>query len=261
MPTKKSLSIIKIGGNIIDNPTELAQFLTDFSKIEGNKILVHGGGKSATKMAQSLGLTPQMIDGRRITDQSMLDVVVMIYAGEINKNIVAQLQANATNAIGFSGADGNLIQSSKRNHPTIDYGFVGDVQKVNTVLLETLLHAGIIPVFCAITHDGNGQLLNTNADTIASELAIETSEIYEVTLYYCFEKAGVLKDIDDENSVIKNINSELYSKLKQDGAIHSGMIPKLDNCFNSLSKGVQRIKIGHHTMLNDHQTICTNIEL
>ena len=261
MPTKKSLSIIKIGGNIIDNPTELAQFLTDFSMIEGNKILVHGGGKSATKMAQSLGLTPQMIDGRRITDQSMLDVVVMIYAGEINKNIVAQLQANATNAIGFSGADGNLIQSSKRNHPTIDYGFVGDVQKVNTVLVETLLHAGIIPVFCAITHDGNGQLLNTNADTIASELAIATSEIYEVTLYYCFEKAGVLKDIEDENSVIKNINSELYSKLKQDGAIHSGMIPKLDNCFNSLSKGVQRIKIGHHTMLNDHQTICTNIEL
>lgn len=261
MPTKKSLSIIKIGGKIIDNPTELAQFLTDFSKIEGNKILVHGGGKSATKMAQSLGLTPQMIDGRRITDQSMLDVVVMIYAGEINKNIVAQLQANATNAIGFSGADGNLIQSSKRNHPTIDYGFVGDVQKVNTVLVETLLHAGIIPVFCAITHDGNGQLLNTNADTIASELAIATSEIYEVTLYYCFEKAGVLKDIEDENSVIKNINSELYSKLKQDGAIHSGMIPKLDNCFNSLSKGVQRIKIGHHTMLNDHQTICTNIEL
>lgn len=261
MPTKKPLSIIKIGGNIIDNPTELAQFLTDFSNIEGNKILVHGGGKSATKMAQSLGLTPQMIDGRRITDQSMLDVVVMIYAGEINKNIVAQLQANATNAIGFSGADGNLIQSSKRNHPTIDYGFVGDVQKVNTVLVETLLHAGIIPVFCAITHDGNGQLLNTNADTIASELAIATSEIYEVTLYYCFEKAGVLKDIDDENSVIKNINSELYSKLKQDGAIHSGMIPKLDNCFNSLSKGVQRIKIGHHTMLNDHQTICTNIEL
>jgi acetylglutamate kinase len=261
MPTKKSLSIIKIGGNIIDNPTELAQFLTDFSKIEGNKILVHGGGKSATKMAQSLGLTPQMIDGRRITDQSMLDVVVMIYAGEINKNIVAHLQANATNAIGFSGADGNLIQSSKRNHPTIDYGFVGDVQKVNTVLVETLLHAGIIPVFCAITHDGNGQLLNTNADTIASELAIATSEIYEVTLYYCFEKAGVLKDIEDENSVIKNINSELYSKLKQDGAIHSGMIPKLDNCFNSLSKGVQRIKIGHHTMLNDHQTICTNIEL
>lgn len=261
MPTKKSLSIIKIGGNIIDNPTELAQFLTDFSKIEGNKILVHGGGKSATKMAQSLGLTPQMIDGRRITDQSMLDVVVMIYAGEINKNIVAQLQANATNAIGFSGADGNLIQSSKRNHPTIDYGFVGDVQKVNTVLVETLLHAGIIPVFCAITHDGNGQLLNTNADTIASELAIATSEIYEVTLYYCFEKAGVLKDIEDENSVIKNINSELYSKLKQDGAIHSGMIPKLDNCFNSLSKGVKRIKIGHHTMLNDHQTICTNIEL
>ncbi|HSD06820.1 acetylglutamate kinase [Flavobacterium sp.] len=258
---KQSLSIIKIGGNIIDNPTELSQFLSDFSKIEGNKILVHGGGKSATKMAQSIGLVPQMIDGRRITDKPMLDVVVMIYAGEINKNIVAQLQANNTNAMGFSGADGNLIQSTKRNHPTIDYGFVGDVQKINTPLLETLISSGIVPVFCAITHDKNGQLLNTNADTIASELAIAASEVFEVTLNYCFEKAGVLTDVEDENSVIKNINQDLYSQLKTEGAIHSGMIPKLDNCFNSLAKGVQKIRIGHHKMLQSKDAVCTTIQL
>ena len=258
---RKPLSIIKIGGNIIDDPTELYQFLKDFSKIEGNKILVHGGGKSATKMAQSIGLTPQMIDGRRITDKPMLDVVVMIYAGEINKNIIAQLQANNTNAMGFSGADGNLIQSTKRNHPTIDYGFVGDVQKVNTSLLETLINIGIVPVFCAITHDKNGQLLNTNADTIASELAIALSKVFEVTLNYCFEKPGVLFDAEDDSSVILNINQELYSKLKAEKAIHSGMIPKLDNCFNSLSKGVQKIRIGHHNMLNNEKAICTSIEL
>jgi acetylglutamate kinase len=261
MENKKPVTLIKIGGNIIDNPTELAQFLSDFSKIEGYKVLVHGGGKSATKMAESIGLVPQMIDGRRITDAAMLDVVVMIYAGQINKNIVAQLQANSTNAMGFSGADGNLIQSDKRNHPTINYGFVGDVKKVNTNLLETLLSNGIVPVFCAITHDGKGQLLNTNADTIASELAIALSEVFDVTLNYCFEKPGVLYDAEDDSSVIENINQELYSKLKAEKAIHSGMIPKLDNCFNSLSKGVQKIKIGHHRMLQDKTALYTTITL
>ncbi|PIF62535.1 acetylglutamate kinase [Flavobacterium sp. 11] len=261
MENKKPVTLIKIGGNIIDDPTELKQFLSDFSKIEGYKILVHGGGKSATKMAESIGLVPQMIDGRRVTDAAMLDVVVMIYAGQINKNIVAQLQANSTNAMGFSGTDGNLIQSDKRNHPTINYGFVGDVKKVNTQLLETLLSNGIVPVFCAITHDGKGQLLNTNADTIASELAIALSEVFDVTLNYCFEKPGVLYDAEDDSSVIENINQELYSKLKVEKAIHSGMIPKLDNCFNSLSKGVQKIKIGHHRMLQDKTALYTTITL
>jgi acetylglutamate kinase len=261
MENKKPLSIIKIGGNIIDNPSELRSFLLDFSKIEGFKILVHGGGKSATKMAESIGLKPQMIEGRRITDAPMLDIAVMIYAGQINKNIVAQLQSYNTNAMGFSGADGNLIQSTKRNHPTIDYGFVGDVEKVNTSLLEILLSSQITPVFCAITHDGNGQLLNTNADTIASELAIALSQIFDVTLNYCFEKPGVLLDSEDDSSVIEQINTALYTKLKTDGAIHSGMIPKLDNCFNSLSKGVQKIKIGHHKMLKNASTVCTSIEL
>lgn len=261
MENKKPVTLIKIGGNIIDNPTELKQFLSDFSQIEGYKVLVHGGGKSATKMAESIGLVPQMIDGRRITDAAMLDVVVMIYAGQINKNIVAQLQANSTNAMGFSGADGNLILSDKRNHPTINYGFVGDVKKVNTNVLQTLLFSGIVPVFCAITHDGKGQLLNTNADTIASELAIALSEVFDATLNYCFEKPGVLNDAEDDSSVIENINQELYSKLKVEGAIHSGMIPKLDNCFNSLSKGVQKIKIGHHRMLQDKTALYTTITL
>jgi acetylglutamate kinase len=259
--SKNPLTIIKIGGNIIDNPSELKQFLSDFSTIEGNKILVHGGGKSATKMAEKLGLIPKLIDGRRITDARMLDVAVMIYAGQINKNIVAQLQANKTNAIGFSGADGNLIQSDKRNHPTIDYGFVGDVKQVNTNLLEILLNQKIIPVFCAITHDTKGQLLNTNADTIASELSIALSTIFDVTLIYCFEKQGVLTDIDNENSVVEHINQELYAQLKSENIIHSGMIPKLDNCFNSLSKGVQKIKIGHHSMLQNNNVLHTTIKL
>jgi len=261
MENKKSVTVLKIGGNIIDNPTDLKQFLSDFSKIDGYKVLVHGGGKSATKMAQSIGLVPQMIDGRRITDTAMLDVVVMIYAGEINKKVVAQLQANNTNAMGFSGADGNLIQSTKRNHPTIDYGFVGDVQKVNTTLLETLISNGIVPVFCAITHDKKGQLLNTNADTIASELAIALSEVFDVTLNYCFEKPGVLYDAEDDSSVIEKINPELYLKLKEEKSIHSGMIPKLDNCFNSLNKGVQKIRIGHHNMLKNTDSVCTTITL
>ena len=256
-----NVQVIKIGGNIIDNPVELEKFLTDFSKIEGNKVLVHGGGKSATKMAESIGLVPQMIEGRRITDAAMLDVVVMIYAGQINKEIVAKLQSKDNNAIGFSGADGNLIQSTKRNHPTIDYGFVGDVKQVNTTLLKTLLENGIVPVFCAITHDKNGQLLNTNADTIASELAIALSEVFDVTLTYCFEKQGVLQDSEDDSSVITAINEVLYKELKEQKVIHSGMIPKLDNCFNSLSRGVQKIKIAHHSMLQNPDILHTTITL
>ncbi len=261
MENRQSISIIKIGGNIIDNPAELAGFLADFAALEGNTILVHGGGKSATKLAQSMGLVPQMIEGRRITDAPMLEVVVGVYAGQINKEVVAKLQANGLNAMGFSGADGNLILSDKRNHPTIDYGFVGDVKKVNTNLLASLLDNGITPVFCAITHDGKGQLLNTNADTIASELAIALSVIYDVTLTYCFEKPGVLFDADDDSSVIEVINPDLYAQLKAEQAIHSGMIPKLDNCFNSLSKGVKQIRIGHHRMLQDPKATYTTITL
>jgi acetylglutamate kinase len=257
----ETLNIIKIGGNIIDNSSELSEFLELFSKIKGNKILVHGGGKIATKMATDLGLTPVLIDGRRITDAKMLEIVTMVYAGQINKNIVAQLQSFATNAIGMTGADGNSLESEKRNHPTIDYGFVGDVKNINEAVISKLIQADLTPVFCAITHDKKGQLLNTNADTIASELAVTMSKNYEVLLTYCFEKKGVLSDSEDDSSVISNINSELYAKLKAEKIIHSGMIPKLDNCFNALQKGVKEIKIGHHDMFKNSNTVCTKINL
>lgn len=261
MENKVPLTVVKIGGNIIDNPIELAKFLSDFSKVEGYKILVHGGGKLATKMAESIGLSPQLIDGRRITDAPMLDIVVMTYAGAINKNCVAQLQAFNCNAIGFSGADGNLIQSEKRNHPTIDFGFVGDVKKVNSELIQALISIGITPVFCAITHDKKGQLMNTNADTIASEIAISMSATFEVSLIYCFEKQGVLANSDDENSVITNINEQYYTDLLQKKAIHSGMIPKMDNCFYALKKGVEKVIIGNQSLLSNKNSIFTTIKL
>jgi acetylglutamate kinase len=261
MKDKAVVTVVKIGGNIIDNPSELSLFLTDFSKIQGYKILVHGGGKLATKIAENIGLTPQLIDGRRITDAPMLSVTVMTYAGEINKNIVAKLQAHNCNAIGFSGADGNLIQSQKRNHPTIDFGFVGDVKTVNSKLLFSMISLGITPVFSAITHDKKGQLLNTNADTIASEIAISMSSIFEVSLFYCFEKQGVLADSENENSVILQINEQVYKELLENKAIHSGMIPKMDNCFYALKKGVKKVIIGSPNLLSNENTIFTTIKL
>jgi acetylglutamate kinase len=259
--TKPTLTLVKIGGNIIDNPVALSAFLNDFSKIEGAKVLVHGGGKSATKLAEQMGLQPQFIDGRRITDAPMLDIAVMTYAGLINKNIVAQLQALQTNAMGLSGADGTMIVSEKRKNENIDFGWVGDVIAVNGELLTTLIEHKITPVFCAITHDGNGQLLNTNADTIASELAITLSHYYQVKLIYCFEKQGVLSDAEDDDSVILNINSEDYQTLKNKGSIHSGMIPKLDNCFYALSNGVEKVCIGLPEIILNQNTVYTTITI
>ncbi|MEO6454189.1 MAG: acetylglutamate kinase [Ginsengibacter sp.] len=240
----KSLYLIKIGGNIIDNEKKLSSFLSAFASIEGEKILVHGGGKLATEIASQLGLEQQLINGRRITDAATLKVVTMVYAGYINKNIVAQLQSNNCNAIGLSGPDGNLIQSHKRQHPTIDYGFVGDVDEVNTALLKSLLDQGISLIIAPITHNKEGQLLNTNADTIAQEIAKALSAIYDVTLIYSFEKKGVLENADDENTVIKQIDKDTYKDLKQKNAIFAGMIPKLDNAFIALSNGVKKVIIG-----------------
>lgn len=255
----KTIKVIKIGGNIIDNEEALATFIKDFATISGPKILVHGGGKLATKLAERMDVPVQMNEGRRITDADTLDIITMVYAGKINKNIVAQLQANNCNAIGFSGADGNTIVSEKRPIKTIDYGFVGDVKKVNTEALEVLLNNNITPVFCAITHDENGQLLNTNADTIASELAIGLSTIFNTELYYCFEKNGVLKDVENEDSVIENINIESYKTLKENNIIFEGMLPKLDNCFHAINQNVQKVCIGKSDMLfnttNKHTTI------
>ena len=207
--TKEKIAIVKIGGNIIEDEVVLKQFLQSFSKLEGKKILIHGGGKRATQFASKLGIASKMVDGRRITDKETLEVITMVYGGLVNKKIVAQLQANNTDAIGLTGADINSIQSEKRPVKEIDFGFVGDVTQVNHHGIDTLMTSGFTPVFCALTHDGNGQLLNTNADTIASQIAIGMSEIYATSLYYCFELKGVLNDIKDKESVIQKINSKI----------------------------------------------------
>lgn len=240
----EKLFVIKIGGNIIDDEIKLSSFLQSFAKIEGKKILVHGGGKLATKLAKQLGVEQQMIDGRRITDTETLKIVTMVYAGSINKNIVAKLQSHHCNAIGLSGADGNVIKAHKRIHPTIDYGFVGDVDAVNSPLLKSLLEQNIAVVLAPITVDSKGQLLNTNADTIAQETAKALSNLYEVELIYSFEKSGVLLDVHDETTVISTINPSTYKTLKEENKIFEGMIPKLDNAFVALQSGVKKVIIG-----------------
>jgi acetylglutamate kinase len=256
----KTLKIIKIGGNIINDELALHEFLDDFSKLESPKLLIHGGGKSATKFAKQMNIEVQMNDGRRITDAKTLDIITMLYAGKINKTIVAKLQANNCNAMGFSGADGNSIVSVKRPINEIDYGFVGDVKKVNTTILKVLLENKITPVFCAITHDENGQLLNTNADTIASELAIAFANDFKTELYYCFEKSGVLKDINNEDSVIEKITTETYQTLLTAGIIADGMLPKLNNCFYAIENQVQKVCIGQPTMLFQKNIKYTTIQ-
>jgi acetylglutamate kinase len=238
------LSIIKIGGNIIDDENKLAAFLDAFAAVPGKKILVHGGGKLATKVAEGLGIRQELVDGRRITDAETLKVVTMVYAGTINKNIVAQLQARRCDAIGLSGADGNAILTHKRIHATTDYGYVGDVDAVNTSLLTSLLLLDKTLVFSPITHDGKGQLLNTNADTIAQELARGLSSTFEISLVYSFEKSGVLLDAADDSSVIRRIGPAYYQELKDRTLIFAGMIPKLDNAFAALRSGVGKVIIG-----------------
>src|SRR5690606_8533152 len=226
---KKKLSIVKIGGNVIENRSEFSLFLQFFAELEDAKILVHGGGKLATELGKKLGVEAQMVNGRRITDAQSLEIITMVYGGKTNKNIVAGLQAHNCNAIGLSGADADTIKAHKRPVGEIDFGFVGDVESVNSRNIENLLKGGFTPVFCAITHDGKGQLFNTNADTIASEIAIGMSGIYETTLYYCFEKKGVLLDVSDDNSFIKNIDAHSYQDLLEKKIIADGMLPKLEN--------------------------------
>jgi acetylglutamate kinase len=240
----EKLFVIKIGGNIIDDEGKLASFLESFAAIREKKILVHGGGKLATKLAAQLGIQQEMVEGRRITDAETLKVVSMVYAGLINKNIVAQLQAAGCNAIGLSGADGNVILSHKRIVKDLDYGFAGDVDEVNSSFLHTLLQQEISPVLCPITHDKKGQLLNTNADTIAQETAKALGVLYQVNLVYSFEKAGVLSDAEDEQSVIAVFDRTKYTDLKNKGLVFAGMIPKLDNAFAALDSGVGKVIIG-----------------
>lgn len=231
---------------MIDNSENLHQFLKDFTALDGYKILVHGGGKVATDLSETMGIEARVVDGRRITDIETLRVVTMVYGGLINKNIVAQLQRYGNNAIGLTGADGDLIRAEKRPVKTIDYGFVGDIDEtsVNLKGIASLMGAGFTPVFCALTHDGEGQLLNTNADTIASVLAVALAKMYHTTLVYCLEKKGVLMDINDEDSIIRNINPERYEELKTKQIIHSGMLPKLDNAFTAIACGVKAVLIG-----------------
>lgn len=239
-----TLYVIKIGGNIIDNDAALASFLKDFASLPGKKVLVHGGGKLATQLAARLGVEQQMVDGRRITDAETLKIVTMVYAGYINKNVVAQLQSHGCNAIGLSGADGNMILAHKRKHAAIDYGFAGDIDEVNTGFLQSLLEQSITVVAAPITHDAQGQLLNTNADTIAQELAKALSKQYTVQLIYSFEKKGVLLDVNDDASVIPVIDTNSYVDLKNKQLIFAGMIPKLDNAFSALQSGVSKVIIG-----------------
>jgi acetylglutamate kinase len=241
------LTIVKIGGNVIDDSENLHYFLEDFAALEGNKILVHGGGKIATDLGISMGVEAKMVDGRRITDIQTLRIVTMAYAGLINKNIVAQLQARTCNAIGLTGADGNTIKAVKRPVKTIDYGFVGDLNEdsISVGTIDALLSADLVPVFCAITHDGDTQLLNTNADTIASALAVALSVRYETTLIYCFEKRGVLRDVEDEDSRVPEIRLDEFESLKDQGVVSGGMIPKLHNAFEAIKSGVKEVYIGH----------------
>ncbi len=254
----QKLEIIKIGGKVIDDEAQLVSVLNAFAQIKGFKILVHGGGSKASEMEQKMGLTPNMVEGRRITDKNAIDVVIMVYAGLINKKIVAGLQGFGCNAIGLSGADGNAILSEKRAIKSIDYGFVGDVKQVNIEFINSLLETGLTPVFSAITHDGNGQLLNTNADTMASEIAQAMSKIYDVQLTMAFEKNGVL---DAKGNVIKQIDEASFNQLKTEGIVIDGMIPKLTNAFDAIKNGVDKVRLTSAEYLMNKKLPYTNVRM
>ena len=248
------LTLIKVGGKIVENPETLKQLLADFSSIEGYKVLVHGGGRSATALAEQLGIETQMVNGRRITDRNMLQVVTMVYGGLVNKNIVTGLQALGVNALGLTGADLNYMRSEKRPVAEVDYGYVGDVKEVNGKILADLIQKGITPVLAPLTHDKKGNLLNTNADTIAGEAAKALAKYFDVTLVFCFEKKGVLTDENDDNSVIEHINPESFEKLVAEGVISGGMIPKLENSFQALKSGVKLVVITRADLIKDNNS-------
>lgn len=253
----EKITIVKVGGAVVEDEAQLTQLLKDFAAIEGKKVLVHGGGRRATKVAAALGIESKMVNGRRITDADMLEVVTMVYGGLVNKNLVARLQAAGVNALGLTGADIDVIRSHKRPiKDGIDFGFVGDVEKANGQMLHTLINAGITPVMAPLTHDGQGHILNTNADTIAGETAKALAPYYDVTLIYSFEKKGVLSNPDDDNSVISEITREDFERYKADGTVVGGMIPKLDNAFDAIDAGVKRVIITLATAIDgQHGTV------
>ena len=240
---KEKLTIIKVGGKIVEESESLGNLLDRFAAIEGRKLLIHGGGRSATRMAERLGIESRMVNGRRITDEATLQVVTMVYGGLVNKNIVAQLQARGINALGLTGADCNIIKAHKRPVKDVDYGFVGDVECADGAMLARLIEQGITPVVAPLTHDGNGNMLNTNADTMAAETAKAVAAHYDVTLMYCFEFPGVMRDPEDETSLIATITHENYKTLLADGIVSGGMIPKIDNAFNAIENGVKEVVI------------------
>ena len=240
----EKLTVVKVGGAVVEDEEQLARLLNDFAAIEGNKVLVHGGGRRATKVAASLGIESKMVNGRRITDRDMLEVVTMVYGGLVNKNVVARLQANGVNALGLTGADMDVLRSRKRPiKDGIDFGYVGDVERADGKALQTLVEAGIVPVMAPLTHDGSGNILNTNADTIAGETAKALAPFYDVTLIYSFEKKGVLANPDDDDSVIPMITPADFERYKADGTVAGGMIPKLENAFAAIDAGVGRVII------------------
>lgn len=240
---KEHLTIIKVGGKIVENSESLNSLLKDFAAVEGKKLLVHGGGRSATQMAARLGVETKMVDGRRITDEAMLEVVTMVYGGLVNKRIVAGLQALGVNAVGLTGADMNIVLSDKRKVSAVDYGWVGDVKRVNAEAVATLIESGCCPVVAPLTHDGCGHMLNTNADTMAGEMAKAMAAHYDVTLMFCFEKPGVLADENDDSSLIPTITPAVLDDLKRRGVVSGGMIPKLDNAIACVSAGVESVVI------------------
>lgn len=246
-----AITVVKIGGNVIDNPEALQRFVRDFAALPGPKILVHGGGKEATRLAGTLGVEVQMIEGRRITDAQMLEIVTMVYAGAVNKRIVALLQAAGCDAIGLSGADANVVRARRRSPEPVDYGFVGDIEAVSAERLQLLLEAGLTPVFSAIMHDGAGTLLNCNADSVAAAVATGIAPLGAVDLVYCFEKAGVLRDAEDETSVIPEITRAAFEQLKAGGIVNRGMIPKIENALRSVEQGVRSVAIKRADCLHD----------
>lgn len=256
------IKVVKIGGNVIDSEEALSSFVSDFASIEGPKVLVHGGGKLATRLAERLDIPTTMIDGRRVTDSDTLDVVTMVYAGLVNKRIVAMLQSLGCNAIGLSGADGGAVRATRRAANPIDFGFVGDisVEGVDAAFIRNLTEQGIVPVFCSIMHDGKGQLLNCNADSVASAVAVGLATECDTELLFCFEKRGVMRDVDDDTSVIANINREGYKALLAEGVVNKGMIPKIDGAFRALECGVKVVTIKHSVELAD-SSAGTKIEL
>lgn len=259
--SKAKITVFKVGGNVIDDPDLLDDFLISFANYSGRKILIHGGGKKLTQLSNQMGRDVKMIDGRRVTDKDALELALMVYSGLINTNLVSKLQALGCDAIGLSGADGNVVRAKKRLATPIDFGYVGDVIAVNDKTLAKLIEQGLVPVLCALTHDGSGQMLNTNADTIAAEVSAALVASYEVQLIYLFEHAGLLRELSDPDSVIENIDQIGYEKAKEEGIIAAGMIPKMDNAFFALKRGVKQVQIGSSRNLKTSLEISTSLTL